>query len=576
MIDRTRFPLRLLRSAPLSALAVFLLPGGASAEISARSPEDALRDRLCFRVEAMAATAEPVAAGERVHAAETAVPFYRARGMGPAWVASGGGGTAAEELIRSIERAGEEGLRPGDYHLEALRDLLRRSEEAGPLGNEDLVDLDILLTDAWLLYGAHRVSGRVNPETIDAEWVAKRREVDLAAALEGALAAGRVAEALDDLLPDAPGYGRLREAFAKYRKIAASVDWDTVAAGEMIHPGDQGPRVLGMRFLLYKVGDLDTTAVPVPDLYDRGLAAAVRRFQARHGLDADGVVGPKTIEALNTPPSKRARQILLNLERWRWLPQDLGPRHLRVNIADFRLQAVENGRPVLDMAVIVGRDYRRTPVFTGTMTYLVLNPTWEVPHQLAVMDVLPEIRKDPSYVERLRFQVFAGWGGTDGPLDPDDIDWGALSRGSFPYRLRQLPGPANALGRVKFMFPNRFSVYLHDTPAKELFRKPERAFSSGCIRVERPLDLARYVLRGYPLGNETALETAIGTGEERTVKLPVPIPVHLLYWTAWVDEEGAEHFRRDIYGRDRLLDEALREDPPEPEDVPAGGGRESR
>lgn len=550
--------------------AALLLLGVPSASPGA-SPEGDLHVPLHLRVAAYAGGAEPVAAGERVQAVETVVRFYRARGSRPVWISSGRTGDATGELIRSIERAGEEGLRPGDYHLAGLRELLHR-EESGLLEEKELVDLEILLTDAWLLYGAHRVSGRVNPETIDAEWVAARREVDLAASLEEAVARGRTTDALDDLLPDSPGYARLREAYRKHRDRAAAVDWDPIPDGETLHPGDRGPRVLGMRFLLYKAGELDTSRATEPDVYDPPLEAAVRRFQLRHGLDPDGVVGPKTIEALNTPPSKRARQILLNMERWRWLPRDLGPRHLRVNIADYRLQAVEQGHPVLDMPVIVGRDYRRTPVFTGTMTYLVLNPTWEVPHALAVMDVLPQIQKDPGYVERLRFQVLSGWGKDGRVIDPGEIEWGALSRGFFPYRLRQLPGPANALGRVKFMFPNRFSVYLHDTPARELFRKTERAFSSGCIRVERPLELAAYALRRAPLGGVAELEGAIATEEERVVKIGSPIPVHILYWTAWVDDDGVEQFRRDIYGRDRLLDEALREDPPEPEEGAKGEG----
>jgi len=528
--------------------------------------QDLLREQLRHRLEE-AAGQVVVAPDEPVHTRETTLRFYRARVYEPAWVSGQEISGKATDLITSIERAGDDGLRPGDYHFEAIQVLLRRAGGSGDPDPSLLVDLELLLTDAWLLYAAHRVSGRINPETIDAEWVATRREVDVAAALEKAIAADRVAEVLDDLLPGAPGYQSLRSALARYR-LMASREWPArVPEGDKIHPGERETRIAGVRAILEAWGEIPADKPADPDSYDPDLEKAVRRFQARHGLDPDGVIGPKTLEALNTSPGRRARQIVLNLERWRWLPQDLGARHVRVNIADFRLDVVEEAHVVLATPVIVGRDYRRTPVFSASMTYLVLNPTWEVPHQLAVQDVLPQIRKDPDYIARLRFQVLPGWGAGEAPVDPSGIDWSELSPRNFPYRLRQLPGPANALGRVKFMFPNRFSVYLHDTPSKDLFRKTERAFSSGCIRVERPVDLAAYSLAGDPAWPRPAIEAAMDSGEERTVRLPVPLPVHLLYWTAWVDEDGTVQFRRDIYGRDARLDEAFREDPPEPGEV---------
>jgi murein L,D-transpeptidase YcbB/YkuD len=250
------------------------------------------------------------------------------------------------------------------------------------------------------------------------------------------------------------------------------------------------------------------------------------------------------------------------MERWRWLPQDFGRRYILINVADFSLEVVEGEHPVMSMRVVVGRQYRRTPVFSDNMTYLVLNPSWYVPANIAGQDILPKIQENPEYLSRQRIRVFRGSGSEAPEVDPATVEWSQLRAQTLPYTFRQDPGPDNALGRVKFMFPNRFNVYLHDTPAPDLFTKTTRAFSSGCIRVEKPIELAAYVLGGNPAWTREALVAAIRSGETQTVRLPQPIPVHLVYWTAWVDGSGVLQFREDVYGRDRVLDEALREKPP--------------
>lgn len=244
------------------------------------------------------------------------------------------------------------------------------------------------------------------------------------------------------------------------------------------------------------------------------------------------------------------------------MPQDLGRRYVLVNIANFELDVVENSQPLIFMRVVVGRDYRRTPVFSDKMTYLVLNPYWNVPPNIAVQDKLPLIKKDPGYLTLQKMMVFQGWGADTREIGPETVDWSQVTAKNFYYRLRQDPGPMNALGRIKFMFPNQFNVYLHDTPTRELFAKTERAFSSGCIRIEKPLELAEYVLRGDFKRTKDKFLAAIDRGTEQTVRLLEPIPVHLLYWTARAYEDGSIQFRKDLYGRDVLLDEALREEPP--------------
>jgi murein L,D-transpeptidase YcbB/YkuD len=264
------------------------------------------------------------------------------------------------------------------------------------------------------------------------------------------------------------------------------------------------------------------------------------------------------------PVEERVRQIEVNLERWRWLPEDLGQRYILVNIANFELEVVEKSKPVMIMQVVVGKPYWRTPVFSDRMTYLVLSPYWHIPPSIAVKDKLPLIRKDHTYLATYDIKVFQGWGAETREIDPQTIDWSKVTAKDFNYRLRQEPGPLNALGRVKFMFPNKFNVYLHDTPSRELFGKTVRTFSSGCIRIEKPIELAEYLLGGDAKWTRENILAAIDRRVEQTVRLPEPMPVHLLYWTAWSDEEGSIQFRGDIYGRDQLLDKALREKPPLP------------
>ncbi|KKL28294.1 hypothetical protein LCGC14_2376570, partial [marine sediment metagenome] len=295
---------------------------------------------------------------------------------------------------------------------------------------------------------------------------------------------------------------------------------------------------------------------------DEQLEEVVRSFQKKHGLKKDGIVGPKTRAALNVPAKVRARQIELNMERWRWIPRNLGQRYILVNIADFKLSLIENGETVMDMRVVVGRTYRRTPVFSSKMKYLVLNPFWNVPMSIAVKDILPKLRENHNYLSLQNMTLYANWQNGAPPIDPGSIDWSKVNRRSFRYKLVQKPGPQNALGRLKFMFPNKFSVYLHDTPSKELFQKNIRSFSSGCIRAEKPVELAVYLLKDGSNWTREKIMAAINHGKNRSIGIPRPLNVHLLYWTAWVDKAGEIHFRDDIYDRDRPLDKALQERPP--------------
>lgn len=524
-------------------------------------PQDPVQEAIRNRLDAPYGLA---AAGEALHATTALPAFYEARGYVPVWLNGTMPGPTARRLMQEIARSEAEGLRPADYHLSAVR-LLAESLTRRTADNPTAAaaDLELLLTDAFMVLGSHYLAGRVDPTTVAPQWVANRRDADMAAVLTSAVIAGEPDVALRGLLPPQPGYGRLREALARYRAVRAEGGWPTVEPGPALRAGDTGSRVEALQARLIAGGDLEPDA-DTAGVFGPATEAAARRAQRRHGLEVDGVVGAATLTALNEPVEHRIRQLVLNMERWRWLPQVLGERHVLVNIANFELDVVEGGREVLTMRVAVGRPFRKTPVFSDRISHLVLSPYWHVPFNLAVQDKLPEIkRQGVSWFARNTMKVFQGSGSSQREIDPATVDWSRLSATSFPYRLRQEPGPSNALGRVKFMFPNAFNVYLHDTPGREVFAQTERAFSSGCVRVEKPMELALYLIGDQGWTQETVQRVVDGR-VERTVNLRTPVPVHLLYWTAWADDQGMISFRRDIYDRDPALAAALDQPPPGP------------
>jgi murein L,D-transpeptidase YcbB/YkuD len=547
-----------------SIASVLILAGNAIAEPPRLGNQ--VCERLRSRIETGAELGAIEVSDELIHASVMLPTFYERRGYCPAWLDDRGPSSQADSLLVALGDADREGLRPLDYHTAQIETTL--ATVRAHMDRQDLpdpgrvTDLELLLTDAFLVYGAHLVAGRVDPERLDAEWRAQRREADLVLLLESALDSTGVRSSLLGLLPADPGYPALRAAPLRYRAAAAADTCPLVPDGPKMERGDRGERVRALRNRLVPLGQLLRGVEGEPDTFDEGLEAAVKQFQQQHGLDVDGVVGRATLGELNVRQVLRVRQIEVNMERWRWLPQDLGPRHVVINIADFSLAAVESGQTVLSMKVVVGKPYRRTPVFSELMTYLVLNPSWEVPPTIAIEDVVPSLRKDPEYLAKQEMRLLEGWGADERELDPKAIDWSHVTRGNLHYRFRQRPGPGNPLGKIKFMFPNRFHVYLHDTPSRQLFARADRSFSSGCIRVERAVDRAEYVLRGDRRWTRLRLTRALAGGVEQTVLLPEPIPLHLLYWTAWVDDQGVVQFRRDVYGRDKLLDAALLEPPP--------------
>jgi murein L,D-transpeptidase YcbB/YkuD len=538
-------------------------PGPEARQAGIPAPDGLVAERIRARIEADGAVAALRAGGEPIYESAVLPGFYEGRLYHPAWSDERGPAPVIHDLVNALRQADREGLRPDDYHLAAIDTLLaavRADVRSGGLIVPDRwAELDLLLTDAFLVYGSHLLAGRVNHETLQPEWVANRRGTDFTDVLQAALESGDVAAALVPLAPPHRGFRRLREALAYYRTVVARGGWPAIPDGRTLKPGDRGPAVAALRERLRLEGDLGPTWTgEETDLFDEVLERAMKRFQRRHGLTADGAMDAATRAELNVSAERRVEQVELNLERWRWLPKDLGRRHIVVNIAAFALDVVEEETVVLSMRVVVGLPYRRTPVFSDTMRYLVLNPSWHVPPSLAVQDLLPRIQRDSSYLAGHKVRVFQGWGPEAREVRPDTVDWSAITPDRFPYRLVQDPGPLNALGRIKFMFLNRFNVYLHDSPARPLFDEAERDFSSGCIRVERAVELAAYLLHRDPRWSRAALLRALDGAVDGTVPLPEPIPIHLLYWTAWADWDGTIQFRRDIYDRDAPLRRALR------------------
>jgi murein L,D-transpeptidase YcbB/YkuD len=488
------------------------------------------------------------------------VYFYQERNFTPAWLEEEKLSTNAEIFLEYLRASFEEGFCPEDYHLRQIETLValnRFGKKHWSLANPYwLGHLDILLTDAFMLYTSDYINGRVHPLEVNNRWRFNKNRPDMAKLLRFALEKQQVSQVLEKIKPSFPEYWRLVEGLKNYRQLAAERGWDSLPAGPSLRMGDRDPRVRLLRRRLMGTGELEGLIEQNSDLFDTSLRTALIRFQRRHGLVPDGVLGAKTLEELNVSAEERVRQIEVNLERLRWLPKSLGKKHLIINIPDLQLTVFEDEKPVMWMPVIVGKSYRKTPVFSARMAYLEFSPYWYVPPTILKEDKLPKIKKDPGWLLRNNYEIISWNGGENNSLNPLKINWNKIKPNKFPGMLRQKPGPWNPLGKVKFMFPNRYAVYLHDTNERHLFSRNIRLFSSGCIRIERPLDLAEYLL-GQQGWNCESLYRAMHLDKPMRVDLRRTLPVYIFYMTAWVDPEGIVQFRKDIYLKDRVLEQLL-------------------
>lgn len=531
------------------ALLVLVQPEKGLSETSA--PAATMQEELRSLIEGQK---ELALQGRTIRISQRLLDFYRSRDFRPLWIAGGKPSPHGETLVGLIKGAYLDGLRPQEYQPDKIRvlieDLMNREGEAS-----ELAELEILITNAFLRLGLHSRYGRINLETYSPLEYAEDDEWNVLAELPQALARGTLKETVQSFQPGHPGYGALRLQFIRYLAIADAGGWVRVPGGSSMKKGDSGKRVVLLKKRLAASDDLAKEPDGFTDRFDDALVEALKRFQKRHGLTPDGTVGPATLRAINVSLDVRIRQMELNLERWRWLWRHLGRRYIMVNVPDFSLTAVEQWRPVITMRAVVGKHSWDTPVFSAKATYLVLNPSWHVPRAILAEEILPALREDPGYLERHQMVVLSGRGNQARQIDPAGINWQEVDHETFSYRIVQKPGPENPLGRIKFMLPNKYEVYLHDTSSRDLFEREMLAFSHGCIRIEKPFELAQLLLGES--WNKEMLRGKTSKGTDVVVPLPKVIDVHIVYLTSWVDEEGVLQFRDDIYGRDTILDTIL-------------------
>ncbi len=470
---------------------------------------------------------------------------YEERGFLPLWTNP----EATRSLLHAIADVWEDGLDPRDYHFPAL-------VEARTLGRgaAGVAELDLLRTDAFVRMAIDLRFGKTDPKEYASSRAAPWRfgGPDAVAEMVVVVAAGRVREALADLRPQHYAYRGLREALVELRELRAAGGWGTIPPGPALEGGSVDERTPLLRRRLALTGDGGVAADAMDlrvDSVDSTLEAAIRSFQHRHGLNEDGVVGPATLAALNVSVERRIEQVRINLERARWLSRDLPGTFVVVNVAGAKVDFVQDGRVELETRAVVGTASNETPSFTAPMLWVELNPAWTVPSGI-VGEVLGRVARDPGYLAAQAMRVLDGSGRE---VAASQIDFSRYSAADFPWVFRQDPGPLNPLGRIKLMFPNKYHVYLHDTPARGDFAREERLFSHGCIRVDDPTGLAELVLGNPLVWNRETLQAAIATGKTVTIRLPHPVQVFVLYRTAWVDSEGTLHFYRDVYDRDDAI-----------------------
>lgn len=463
--------------------------------------------------------------------------FYRQRGYRLAW--SGAGESAGDRLILDLQAiALAEGLVPESYAVAAT-------------GSD--IEHDILVSDALARFGRDLATGRVTPSRLVGGMGAETRPGFEAAAFLRDLATGKELTVQATLLPPAyAGYHRLRQAMESYRTLVRAGGWTAIADGPSIKPGQEDDRLPALRRRLIASGELEARH-DKGKILDTHVSAALKRFQLRHGIEADGAVGKATLAALNVSADDRLRQIQANMERWRWMPRALDATHIAVNLPAAHLELVRNGEIQMSMRVVVGDVKHQTPSMVTSMTSVVLNPTWTVPPSIATKEILPKLRKDPNYLTSNNMQILEAFPEGSPQSQGIGLDWHKYSK--FPWRIRQAPGPDNALGQVKFTLSNQDDIYLHDTPKRQYFGRLFRALSHGCVRVERPVQLAQALVSAEWAAK---VDDLIAEANTKTLRLEKPLTVYLMYMTAWADEDGTINFRDDLYGHDGRLKAALK------------------
>jgi murein L,D-transpeptidase YcbB/YkuD len=542
--------LRPMRTSVLSVTSMLGLLTVSLCASAVRADEDDLQRYLRVRMEDLESNAKLIVQGTPIVAEEFVPKLYAHMHFKRVWTDP----AKVNELIRAIEDSAKDGLDPEDYNLSQIKALKGKVELTQD--PTTVADLDILLCDALAQLAYHAYYGKVDPERIDKTWNFAQvwHGPDAVATALRILNAKSLYEAIEALKPRAPMYDRFRQALAKYRAYEAAGGWKPIASGPALKAGKQDPRVPSIRHRLAISEDLRKESDNGSDTYDEELQRAVELFQKRHRLPA-GDLSRLTLDAMNVPVGKRIDQIRVNLERARWILRDIPERLVLVNVAAFEVYYMEKDKIVWQNRAQVGREVSKTPQYRDDIQYLVLNPTWTVPPGVLASTVLPAAKANPNYFAEKNLRVIDP---DRGEIDPKKVHWNNYNAANFPFVLRQDPGPNNALGAVKFMFPNQYHVYLHDTPNQAGYDARQRAMSWGCIHVFEPLELAEKLIGNPKRWNLDALKKQVASKKSETVYLDDPVPVMLLYWTVSVSKGGPVEFIPDIYQRDAGVLRALK------------------
>ena len=492
--------------------------------------------------------------------------FYQERNFHPAWIMEKKLTERAYEMRYEIQQARFDGLNPEDYHLSVINhyfDKMERQVEA--ITNLEWASIDLLLTDAYIMLSSHLYLGKVNPENLKTAWNIQRSapELRIDERLEKALQEENIRKSMEELYPSFTIYKKMRDGlrelydFHSKNLNDSDISWKALKLDKSIKQEEVHNLVPEIRKRLIFWNFLEPYTFENEKLYDSTMEIGVKKIQVRHGMVPDGIIGQGTVQGLNQSPEDLIKTASVNLERLRWLPDDIKELELiLVNTANFQLDYIQRRDTVLSSRVIVGKSYHSTPQFNAEMSYIVFSPTWTVPNSITRNEIIPAIRKNPNYLARNNMKVLTS-SGTE--VSPSSIDWAKVNPRTFPYIIRQEPGQNNSLGLVKFMFPNKYSVYIHDTPARSLFEREDRALSHGCIRIQKPFELAKMLLSFDPNWTDEKIKEAMHLSKEKIVMLDRKIPVVVLYLTYWADSKGDYYFRRDLYSRDTEIYNSLRE-----------------
>ena len=490
---------------------------------------------------------------------EEVAQFYRDRNFKSAWFKEKKPKPQALALIERLKNAESEGLVMDPYDENRIEKLDQYIEEKR-YENEDQLDekmmeTDVALTNLYFDYAKRLNVGSLSPDDFSFGYHIKQKELKLGERLDSILRLENVTDPYSSLEPEHKQYRLLRAYLAEYKGIQESGGWPTVNVEKNLKYGDSSATVVDVRKRLFVNRDIpDSMAYFSRSMrFDSMLVYAVVKFQNRHGLEPTGVVNQETAAAMNMSVEDRIQQIIINMERFRWIPNDLGSPHILVNIPAFTLYVRNEDEEIMDMKVVTGKAVTETVLFSDTMEYLEMSPYWNVPSSITNGEILPKAKRNPGYITSQNMEIVAG----NDVISPYSVKWGQYEEGNFPYSIRQKPGKSNALGTIKFIFPNQFNIYLHDTNAKYLFDKTERNFSHGCIRVEKPLELAKFVLRDQPEWTEERIQEHRQKSSPERVYLKNKIPVYVLYFTAWVDTDGTLQFRDDLYNHDSEIKQKL-------------------